>query len=55
LRCLEVAGGKRAQVPGTVFSVLRRARNARRQRDDLHGLGYSEVIDGRDFSAGLSG
>jgi histidyl-tRNA synthetase len=50
LRCLEVARGNRAQEPGAVFSVLRRARNMRRQRDDLHRLGYSEVIDGRDFS-----
>ncbi|MGO9657470.1 MAG: histidine--tRNA ligase [Acidimicrobiales bacterium] len=54
LRCLEVARGKRAHGPGTVLSVLRRARNARKQRDDLHALGYSEVIDGREFFEGPS-
>jgi histidyl-tRNA synthetase len=50
LRGLELARFKRAQDPTAVFSVLRRARNARKQQDDLGRLGYSEVIDGQDFS-----
>jgi len=51
LRCLELARLKRAQEPAAVFSVLRRARNVRKQQDDLERLGYSEVVEGRDFSA----
>jgi histidyl-tRNA synthetase len=51
LRCLEQARRKRAEGPTAVFSVLRRARNARKQQDDLGRLGYSEVVDGKDFSA----
>jgi histidyl-tRNA synthetase len=51
LHCLELARLKRAQEPTAVFSVLRRARNVRKQQDDLERLGYSEVVEGRDFSA----
>ena len=50
LRGLELARRHRAQEPGAVFSVLRRARNVRKQKDDLYRLGYSEVRDGRDSS-----
>ena len=50
LRCLELARGRRAREPGVVLSVLRRARNVRRQREDLQRLGYTEVVDGRAFS-----
>jgi hypothetical protein len=33
-----------------VVNVVRRARNVRKQRDDLERLGYSEVIDAETFS-----
>jgi histidyl-tRNA synthetase len=49
VRCLTLARAKRDS--GTVVNVVRRARNARKQRDDLEKLGYSEIIDGEAFSA----
>ena len=49
LRCLELARSRRAREPGAVFSVLRRARNARKQKDDLKRLGYTETVDGQEF------
>jgi histidyl-tRNA synthetase len=51
LRCFEVADRKRAEAPGSTFSVLRRARNVRKQQEDLAKLGYLEVVDARDFLA----
>jgi len=48
LRCLALARAKRDR--GTVVNVVRRARNVRKQRDDLERLGYSEVIDAETFS-----
>ncbi len=50
LRGLELARGARGAGPTAVFSVLRRARNVRKQQEDLQKLGYSEFVDGRDFS-----
>ena len=49
LRCLELARSRRDSEPGAVFNVLRRARNVRKQRDDLQRLGYTEVLDGQEF------
>jgi len=49
LRCLVLARAKRDR--GTVVNVVRRARNVRKQRDDLEKLGYSEVIDGETFAS----
>jgi histidyl-tRNA synthetase len=49
LRCLELARSRRASEPGAVFNVLRRARNVRKQRDDLQQLGYTEVLGGQEF------
>jgi histidyl-tRNA synthetase len=51
LRCLELARDARAASSDAIFSVLRRARNVRRQQDDLQRLSYSEFVDGQDFSA----
>jgi histidyl-tRNA synthetase len=48
LRCLALARARRDR--GTVINVVRRARNIRKQRDDLEKLGYSEVIDAETFS-----
>jgi hypothetical protein len=50
LRCLSAARAKRAQAPALNISVLRRARNARKQQEDLKRLGYSEILDGKDFA-----
>jgi hypothetical protein len=50
LRCLELARSRRASEPGAVFNVLRRARNVRKQRDDLQRLGYTEVLDSQEFT-----
>jgi histidyl-tRNA synthetase len=47
LRCQVFARAKRDG--GTVVNVVRRARNVRKQRDDLEKLGYSEVIDAEAF------
>lgn len=52
LRGLELARDRRTAAPGAVFNVLRRARNGRKQRDDLQRLGYTEVLDGRAFADG---
>lgn len=49
LRTLAAARAKRAQNPNMVFSVLRRARNVRKQHEDLKKLGYAEVLDGKGF------
>ncbi len=49
LRDLELARDRRAPEPGAVFSVLRRACNVRKQRDDLQRLGYTETVDGQEF------
>jgi len=49
LRCLAAARAKRAAGQDAVFSVLRRARNMRKQQEDLQRLGYSEILDGKDF------
>jgi histidyl-tRNA synthetase len=49
LRGLELARNRRAREPGAVFSVLRRARNVRKQRDDLQRLGYTEILDGQEL------
>jgi histidyl-tRNA synthetase len=51
LRGLELARHRRGQEPSTVVSVLRRARNVRKQQDDLRRLGYCEIVDAKDFSA----
>jgi histidyl-tRNA synthetase len=51
LACLAAAPTARAARPGTTLSVVRRARNARKQREDLERLGYSEFVDGKDFAA----
>jgi hypothetical protein len=49
LRCLAAARAKRAAAPNAVFSVLRRARNVRKQQEDLQRLGYAEILDGKEF------
>jgi len=49
MRSLAAARARRARDPGTVFNVVRRARNARKQQEDLTKLGYSEVLDGKEF------
>jgi len=51
LQCLSVARTRRAAGRAT-YNVVRRARNARRQQDDLARLGYTEVVDGADFARG---
>ena len=51
LACLAAAASVRSARPGGTLSVLRRARNARKQREDLERLGYSEFVDGQDFAA----
>jgi histidyl-tRNA synthetase len=47
LRCLGAARAKRDE--GVVVSVVRKARNVRKQQEDLQKLGYTEVIDGKSF------
>jgi len=47
LRCLVLARAKRDG--GAVVNVVRRARNVRKQRDDLEKLGYTQVIDAETF------
>lgn len=49
VRCLEVARGRRSRSPEVVISVLRRARNAHKQQEDLRRLGYTEIVDGQEF------
>lgn len=50
LASLADARRQRAQDPQIVISVLRRARNIHKQKEDLLRLGYTEVIDGKDFA-----
>jgi histidyl-tRNA synthetase len=50
LRCLAVARERRAKDPGATISVVRRARNAGKQRDDLKKLGFTEIVDGVAFT-----
>ncbi|HYA45776.1 MAG TPA: ATP phosphoribosyltransferase regulatory subunit, partial [Acidimicrobiales bacterium] len=42
LRALEKARARRGQEPDLTLSVVRRARNTRKQRDDFQRLGYAE-------------
>lgn len=49
LRCLAVARARRTADPLAVVNVVRRARNARKQQEDLRKLGYTEVVDGAAF------
>jgi histidyl-tRNA synthetase len=51
LRCLVIAQERRQTHPHLVFNVARRARNARKQQDDLRKLGYTEILDGATFGA----
>jgi histidyl-tRNA synthetase len=48
VRCVVLARATRDE--GTVVNVVRRARNVRKQRDDLEKLGYSEILDGETFA-----
>lgn len=50
LACLALAPSVRKGRPGATVNVLRRARNARKQREDLERLGYTEFVDGEDFA-----
>jgi histidyl-tRNA synthetase len=49
LRCLVAARARRENEPLLVINVVRRARNARKQQEDLRKLGYTEVLDGASF------
>jgi histidyl-tRNA synthetase len=49
VRCLVLARAKRDR--GTVVNVVRRARNVRKQRDDLEKLGYTEILDAETFTS----
>ena len=49
LTCLALSRSARVARPASTLSVLRRARNFRKQREDLEKLGYSEFVDGQDF------
>ena len=49
LRCLAVARARRATDRNAVVSVLRRARNVRKQQEDLQKLGYTEILEGKEF------
>ncbi len=51
LRCLAVAQRRREDSPLVVINVVRRARNARKQQEDLRKLGYTEIVDGDAFEA----
>jgi histidyl-tRNA synthetase len=48
VRCLVLARTTRNE--GTVVNVVRRARNVRKQRDDLEKLGYTEILDAETFA-----
>ena len=50
LRCLARAGARRESEPLLTINVVRRARNARKQQEDLRKLGYSEIVDGESFA-----
>jgi histidyl-tRNA synthetase len=54
LASLGAAKASRARQPGTVVSVTRRARNTRKQREDLARLGYSQVLDAAEFLESLA-
>lgn len=47
--CLVLARQRRAANQGAAYSVVRRARNARKQAGDLERLGYTEVLKGAEF------
>jgi histidyl-tRNA synthetase len=49
LRCLAAAQPRRERDPSVVVSVVRRARNVRKQQEDLARLGYDEILDGKEF------
>jgi histidyl-tRNA synthetase len=46
---LGAARGRRLEDPGVTISVVRRARNVRKQHEDLRKLGYTKIIEGADF------
>jgi histidyl-tRNA synthetase len=48
---LAVAHERRVADPAATISVVRRARNGRKQQDDLRKLGYTEIVDGTTFTA----
>jgi histidyl-tRNA synthetase len=50
LRCLARASARRESEPFLTINVVRRARNARKQQEDLRKLGYSEIVDGESFA-----
>jgi len=49
LRCLAAARTGPPRSAGAVVSVVRRARNARKQQEDLGRLGYTEILEGRNY------
>ncbi|HTV12083.1 MAG TPA: ATP phosphoribosyltransferase regulatory subunit [Acidimicrobiales bacterium] len=49
LRSLAAAHAQRTRGENVVVSVLRRARNYRKQQQDLEKLGYSEILDSKEF------
>jgi histidyl-tRNA synthetase len=49
LRGLATAHARRLAGPLVVINVVRRARNARKQQEDLRRLGYTEIVDGATF------
>src|SRR5579875_2445449 len=51
LACLARCRLLRAEEPGATDSVVRRARNARKQREDLERLGYSVFVSGAELLA----
>jgi histidyl-tRNA synthetase len=51
LTCLARCRDLRTKEPGATYSVLRRARNARKQREGLERLGYTDVVDGASLMA----
>ena len=51
LACLARCRLLRAEEPGATYSVVRRARNARKQREDLERLGYSVFVSGAELLA----
>lgn len=50
LRCLAAARARRENDPLLVINVVRRARNTRKQQEDLTKLGYTEILDGASFA-----
>lgn len=49
LRCLAAAHARRAGGDDGVVSVVRRAKNVRKQQLDLQTLGYTDVVDGNKW------